>query len=303
MTQTESMDADRFEASLTRRSPIIALGANLLLAPLGHVYVGQAARGFVIWGATLAVAMIAALLVVRFPGTPAVIFLGGTLGIGLGLLLVDVVAFTKQDGAPFEPRPYNQWYGYLGIALLVILVDAMVRGVVREQVLQTVRLTTESMSPTLLVGDHLIVDKTAPARRELHRGDIVVIPYPNDPTQEFVKRIVGLPNETVEVRGKQVYINGRRLNEPYAVHLDDMTLNPKYSPRDNMAPLTLGPHALFLLGDNRDNSNDSRFWGPLADYQVRGKTIMIYWSWDPRKSTPRWDRVGSVLSAAPRPEG
>jgi len=301
MNQVQSPETDEFELSLTRRNPTLAIGANLLLAPLGHVYAGQAGRGFAIWGATLTLAVIGSWFVVRHPGTPAVAFLGGTLGIGLGLLLVDVVVLTRKSGERFEPRPYNRPWAYAGLALLVCLVDATVQVEVRDQILQAYRMPSEGMGPTLLVGDYLLVDKTAQGKRGCHRGDIVVIPYPSDATKEFMKRVVGLPNETIEIREKKVYIDGRPLDEPYAVHLDDMMLNPKFSPRDVMEPVKLGPHALFLLGDNRDNSNDSRFWGPMPEYLVRGRTIMIYWSWDRQKFAPRWDRVGAVVT--PKPAG
>ena len=136
-------------------------------------------------------------------------------------------------------------------------------------VAQATVVPTESMSPTILVGDHFFLDKLAfPANypqailkylpeRTIHRGDIVALWSPQDPNIRLVKRVIGLPGESLEIRHRDVYINGRKLEEPYAVHTDANEINV----RDNFGPAVIPPERFFLMGDNRDNSNDSRFWG------------------------------------------
>jgi signal peptidase I len=144
------------------------------------------------------------------------------------------------------------------------------------------------MTPTILVGDHFFLDKLAfPANypeavqkflpaRTIHRRDIVALWSPETPDLRLVKRVIGLPGETIEVRHRDVYINGRKLDEPYTVHTDPV----EYARRDEFGPITLGPDQFFMMGDNRDNSNDSRFWGPAPRQSFIGRPLFVYWSYD-----------------------
>jgi signal peptidase I len=172
------------------------------------------------------------------------------------------------------------------------------------------------MEDTLLVGDFLFVNKfiygahvpftdaALPAVRSPHRGDIMVFKYPKDTTRDFIKRVIGIPGDTIEIRDKVVTVNGAALDEPYAKHT-----NPRIQPRDYRDPLiyppgltmgnrdNYGPYVIpdghyFMMGDNRDNSDDSRFWGPLDGDLIKGKAIFIYWSWDKGHTRPRLKRIG-----------
>ncbi|MGH9425334.1 MAG: signal peptidase I [Terriglobia bacterium] len=201
---------------------------------------------------------------------------------------------------------------------------------------QATQVPTESMKPTILVGDHFFLDKFAfPANypqfmnkvlptREIRRGDIVAFKSPGDPKVPFIKRVVGLPGETLEIRDKAVYINGKELEESYKHFIDPNIyergsgIPSDYIARDNFGPKVIPPSSYFMMGDNRDNSNDSRFWGVVDGKMVIGKPLFIYWSYDappydPRSKTllehaqgylsvalnffskTRWGRTGKVL--------
>jgi signal peptidase I len=175
------------------------------------------------------------------------------------------------------------WNGIKSIGSTLVFVWVFTHGVAQATVVPT-----ESMTPTILVGDHFFLDKLAfPANypdalqkylpaRTIHRQDIVALWSPENPNLRLVKRVIGLPGETLEVRHRDVYINGRRLNEPYVVHSDPVD----YARRDDFGPITLGPDQFFMMGDNRDNSNDSRFWGPASRSSFIGRPLFVYWSYE-----------------------
>jgi signal peptidase I len=179
-----------------------------------------------------------------------------------------------------KERVWN-WVKSMGSTLVFVWV--FTHGVAQATVVPT-----ESMTPTILVGDHFFLDKLAfPANypeavqkylpsRTIHRGEIVALWSPESPDLRLVKRVIGLPGETLEVRHRNVYINGGKLDEPYAVHTDSAELDR----RDNFGPITLGPDQFFMMGDNRDNSNDSRFWGPAPRQSFIGRPLFVYWSYD-----------------------
>jgi len=155
-------------------------------------------------------------------------------------------------------------------------------------VAQATVVPSESMSPTILVGDHFFLDKVAfpgnypkglqkylPAR-VIHRRDIVALWSPENPNIRLVKRVIGLPGETLELRHRDLYINDRKVAEPYVVHIDPQEVGR----RDNFGPIGIPPDHFFLMGDNRDNSNDSRFWGLARREDFIGKPLFVYWSYE-----------------------
>jgi signal peptidase I len=144
------------------------------------------------------------------------------------------------------------------------------------------RIPTGAMVPTIPVGSHVVVNPLAYRHASPRRGDIVTFRYPLNPRTSYVKRIIGLPGETVEIRDKVVFINGAKLDEPYAFH-DDPTVFPKspilpepYKSRDNFGPLVVSPDSFFMMGDNRDRSSDSRYWGTCPRRLIRGRVFHIY---------------------------
>jgi len=196
-------------------------------------------------------------------------------------------------------------------------VDAIVVAVAialffRQFVIQAFRIPSSSMESTLLVGDFLFVNKflygaqipftgwRLPAIRSPRRGDIIVFKAPTD-GRDFIKRCVAVAGDTVEVRGKVLFVNGEPRVEPYAQHTDPHVIPPAQSPRDFMAPLVVPPGRIYMMGDNRDNSHDSRFWGPLDVGRVKGKAMFIYFSADyhswkhPLDTRIRWKRFGDII--------
>ena len=166
---------------------------------------------------------------------------------------------------------------------------------VQAFVVQAFVVPTSSMEETLLIGDHVLVNKMyyAPTATklerfilpvgELKRGDIVVFKFPQDPRFDFVKRAIGLPGDVIEIRDKVLFVNGKAVDEPYVIHRDYNVYNyensfPELARRDNFGPVKVPEGYIFVLGDNRDNSNDSRFWGFLPIENLRGRPWVIYWS-------------------------
>jgi signal peptidase I len=160
----------------------------------------------------------------------------------------------------------------------------------RQFVLQAYRIPSESMLNTLLVGDFLFVNKMEygpkvpfthirlPGLRAPRRGDVIVFDFPPDPSKQFIKRCIATGGQTLEVKHKLVYVDGNKLVEPYVQHIVPTEDPEGYTPRDNYRPPTVPPGQLFMMGDNRDNSYDSRFWGPVPMDLVQGHAMFIYFS-------------------------
>jgi signal peptidase I len=173
----------------------------------------------------------------------------------------------------------------------------------RTFLFQAFEVPSSSMEKNVLTGDRLVVNKflyAAQGRgllapllpaRPVRRGDVVIFKFPEDPQRDFIKRVVALPDETLEIRNKKVFVDGRPLEEAYAFHADDSVWpdDPAIAEnrrRRDQLPLTRVPAgAYFVMGDNRDDSDDSRFWGPVPAANVKGRALFVYWSVPPRSST------------------
>lgn len=189
-------------------------------------------------------------------------------------------------------------------AILVAIVLALF---IRTFVIQAFKIPSGSMKETLKIGDHILVNKfiygvkipflqttIVPITNPKH-GDIVVFKFPEDPSKDFIKRVIGVAGDVVEVRDKKVYVNGKLLNHDFGIHTDSYIFPASVQPRDNFGPIVVPPHSLFVMGDNRDQSYDSRFWGFVDLKAVKGKALMIYWSWDKDNFGVRWNRIGHLL--------
>ncbi len=191
-----------------------------------------------------------------------------------------------------------------------LIVAAILALIIRTFVVQAFKIPSGSMEDTLLIGDHLLVNKFIYGTqlpfmedpilvlREPQRGDIIVFEFPEDRNKsyfkkrDFIKRVVGLPGDTVEIRNKNVYVNGERYYTPEAVYKDG-TLTA--GPRDNMPPVKVPADKYFVMGDNRDRSYDSRFWKFVDRSEIKGLAFIKYWSWDSEKFMPRWTRIGRLI--------
>lgn len=189
-------------------------------------------------------------------------------------------------------------------ALAIALILALF---IRSFVVQAFKIPSGSMLPTLQVGDHILVNKFiygihlpfVASRvlpfRDPQRGDVVVFVYPVDPSKDFIKRVVGVPGDVVQVRDKHLFINEHPWEDPHAYFAEGEERQRAASPRDNYGPIAVPPGHLFVMGDNRDRSYDSRFWGFVDLDEVKGKAFLIYWSWDGDDQWVRWDRLGELI--------
>ncbi len=191
-----------------------------------------------------------------------------------------------------------------------ILVAGTVVILFRGMVAQAYQIPSGSMENTLLVGDYIYINKMLygseidlgfqghrffyhrfPAFREPRPGDIIVFRYPGDQRKDFIKRCVAVAGQTIEIRSKTLYVDGKKRDEPFTVHGDPRVFSAEQSPRDNFGPFVVPQGAVFMMGDNRDNSLDSRFWGPLPMSLIRGKAIFRYFSWDGERHFPRFGQI------------
>jgi signal peptidase I len=232
-----------------------------------------------------------------------------------------------NNGQPRALRLFWEWAKSFQLAVLLFLV-------IRAFVVEAFKIPSGSMEGTLLVGDFLLVNKLVygaeipfahkrlPAVRTPQRGDVIVFQWPTDPSKNFVKRLVGLPGDTLAMQEGTLIRNGAAQRERY-VHHSEPGVDPAgdefrwqrdhlvktaeasmaYHPsRNNWGPLVVPAHHLFVLGDNRDNSLDSRYWGFVPDSLVRGQPLMVYYSYAPDSSTSaawltrvRWSRLGNRI--------
>jgi signal peptidase I len=203
--------------------------------------------------------------------------------------------------ATFHKSTVREYFESLVVAVVLALF-------VRTFGFQAFKIPTGSMEPNLLVGDHLLVNKFvfAPVltglesallpRRDVRRGEVLVFKFPEDPERDFIKRVIGLPGETIELRNRTIFINGAAVEEPYA-HYE---LPPAEEGEENgdvrrkYGPVTVPPGHYFMMGDNRDDSQDSRYWGFLPAAYVKGRALFIYWSFESRSGLlggTRWGRL------------
>ncbi len=188
-----------------------------------------------------------------------------------------------------------------------ILLAIVIAFFIRTFVIQAYKIPSGSMKPTLQIGDHILVSKfnygvKLPFLRSTlipigtpKRGDILVFIYPEDRSKDFIKRLIGLPGDTIEIRNKKIFLNGVPLNDTHGVYVDNLIIPGSVQPRDNFGPVTVPEESIFVMGDNRDESYDSRFWGFVKMKDVLGKALIIYWSWNQEDTWVRWGRIGAIL--------
>lgn len=275
------------------RKPWIAALLSLLFPGLGQLYAGEPWRGLAVYIGSLAV--IAAMLGIGLPKTfpGLIVFILVCLLYELWMLWDSVrVARRNQD---YVLKPFNRWYLYLA-ALLVINVSAsklIVPKLLALSAVKSYKIPSGSMEPAVRMGDHLYADMTYYRSSRPARGDLAIFLSPDDPRIELLKRIIGLPGERIEIRDKVVYVNGQRLEDPWGHYSKGQPafgapFSPELQKLDNLAPVTIGGDQVFLIGDNRDNSYDSRFYGPVPVSYLKGRALYVYWS-------PDRSRIGMPL--------
>ena len=200
-------------------------------------------------------------------------------------------------------KPKSKTQEYVEAIIIAILIALFIRTFL----VQAFKIPSGSMKPTLLIGDHILVNKfiygvkipfvrnTLIPIKDPKRGDIVVFIYPEDRSKDFIKRVIAVGGDTVEIRNKQIFLNGNPQNDGHGVHVDEVIFPASLQPRDNFGPVTVPRDTIFVMGDNRDQSYDSRFWGFVDLKDVMVKAFVIYWSWNRDDTWVRWDRLGMLL--------
>ena len=191
-------------------------------------------------------------------------------------------------------------------AVIIAVVIAMF---IRTFIVQAFKIPSGSMLETLQIGDHILVNKfiygvkipftdgkVLVSFKEPKKGDIVVFKYPEDPSKDFIKRVVATGGDTVQIVDKKLYVNEKPVTgEAYASYKSNHIYSGRVSPRDNLIKIEVPENKLFVMGDNRDNSHDSRFWGFVDLKAIKGKAFIIYWSWNKSDFGVRWRRIGDIL--------
>jgi signal peptidase I len=213
----------------------------------------------------------------------------------------------REKGRRRRRSPFRETVELVVMALVLALL-------LRTFVVQAFRIPTGSMEDSLLVGDFILVDKVTygawvdfavvegrlPGLRQPRTGDIVVFKYPLDTTKDFIKRLIAGPGQTVEIKDRQIYVDRELIQEPpKSKHIDPRMLPSSYSNRDNYGPVTVPDGQYFFMGDNRENSKDSREWGFVPKDHIKGKALIVYLSWNPDQTIPwfnlfskiRWGRL------------
>ena len=210
----------------------------------------------------------------------------------------------KQTEGKDKSRPQK---GHLRENIEAILVAILIALFIRTFVVQAFKIPSGSMKQTLQIGDHILVNKFLYGVKipywnkiiipfkEPRREDIIVFKFPQDPHKDFIKRVIGVAGDVVESRNKQLFVNHKPVNHDFGVHTDPQIIPGNIRPRDNFGPVKVPKNSLFVMGDNRDESFDSRFWGFVDLKAVNGKAFIIYWSWDKQNFGIRWNRLGRIL--------
>ena len=199
----------------------------------------------------------------------------------------------------------NPWRENIEAILIAILIAMFIRTFI----VQAFKIPSGSMLETLQIGDQILVNKfiygvkipftsgkTLIPGKDPDRGDIVVFKYPEDPSKDYIKRVVAVAGDVIDIVDKQLYVNDQPVtDQPWAVFKDHRIIPGNFSPRDNLKDITVPAGKLFVLGDNRDNSHDSRFWGFVDLKEIKGEAFIIYWSWNKEEFGVRWSRIGNLL--------
>jgi len=218
---------------------------------------------------------------------------------------------SKTPETPAEPDAPPKKSG-LRENIEAIVIAILLALFIRTFVVQAFKIPSGSMKETLQIGDHILVNKfiygvklpfinkVILPIKDPKKEDIIVFRYPENPKLDFIKRVVAVEGDIVEIRSKKLYVNDELITKPYAIHTDPHIIPGVYNKRDNFGPVEVPPDSLFVMGDNRDNSKDSRFWGFVHLSAVKGKAFMIYWSWNKNNSQTlinyvRWGRIFDIL--------
>ncbi len=270
---------------------------TLFAIGLGHLYAGEAKKGIKLYFLGQGILFLIFLPLIYFFPTVIVILLAVLSGfLFLIYCIVDAVKISKKKRITYTLKRYNKWYVYLAYMVLAsFVIQPLITTSIKAFLVQAYKIPAGSMKPTLLIGDHILAKKFFAVKSGINRGDMIIFPFPENTSKDFVKRVVAIGGETIEIANKKVLINGKLIEETYVVHSDSCIIPKGSQPRDNYGPTIVPEDSLFVMGDNRDQSYDSRFWGFVKKDAVKGKAYNIYWSWDRENLKVRWNRIGNKI--------
>lgn len=208
----------------------------------------------------------------------------------------------KEKQSP-SPKTKSKIREFIEAILTAVIIAAFIISFV----VQAFKIPSGSMIPTLLVGDHLFVNKfiygvkipffrkTIIPVSDPKKGDVVVFIFPLDRSKDFIKRVIGTSGDKIEIKNKKLFVNNQASTETIGIYDDDAIYPAAAQPRDNFGPVVVPKDSLFVMGDNRDHSLDSRFWGFVDLKDVQGKAFILYWSWNAEEKNVRWDRIAKLI--------
>lgn len=296
---------------LKKRRPWVAGLLGVVLSGMGQVYNGQLALGALLFVAVVVVATGSIMILLYFPFAPLNVVLPLLLFATVWLsVLVHAVVGAHRAGQ-IELRPYNRWYIYVAAIVAVGFgLQPVAEAGVRNHVSQAFTISSAAMEPTLQVGDYILVNKRRYRKADPSRFDMVVFRLEDTNSGIYIQRVVGIPGDTLAMVDKQLFLGRTAVNEPYVTHRDpidvaatamewqriflvDLEGVEGYRPtRDNWGPIHVPEGNYFVLGDNRDDSWDSRHYGFVPVESVVAGPQRLYFSWDSLQRRARWDRIG-----------
>lgn len=276
---------------MAHRKSWMAVGLTLLLPGLGHIYNGQTKKAVILLVLPFVFLLVCVVVVATdpyrlcFPVMTAALV--GSIIFYVGSL-VDAFRSAKSQSSEYQMKKYNRAYVYFGVYLAFSICFSVCRSYFRTNWFESYVVPTEGMAPTLITGDRFFADKRSDSRSKIERGEMILYRSPKDRGTIYVKRVVAVAGDKVEVFGKGVRVNGKLIEttkpeEPMNINIQNSAIE-------------VPEGYLFLLGDNQNNSSDSRGHGPVSASSVVGKPLQIWMSYDSKNKTIRWPRLGTVLS-------
>ncbi|HKA33863.1 MAG TPA: signal peptidase I [Candidatus Binatia bacterium] len=286
------------------RKRSVALLLTFLAPGLGQIYSGGLKKGLLFYGLFWAFHVISFFLVLTIPRAPLNIVTPIALWLAMFLYIArDAVIIAKKNRVDYRLKAFNRWYVYL---MFIFVGTLIINPIIKYTLVHAYHMSAGSMESTLEIGDYILANKLSygirdPRTRDClafcaspKRGDVIVFIFPEDRTKDFVKRVVGVAGDTVEIRNRKLYIDEKAVEEPYA-QFSAESADQKLPLVDDYGPQRVPENRVFVLGDLRDKSYDSRFWGFVDVADVKGKAVVIYWSWDADARIIRLERIGKAI--------
>jgi len=281
------------KAKTTEKGFLNLLGAaflSFLLPGLGHLSCGRVKKAVIVY-VFFQISIFASFFVFLRIALPYNLILSVTLFTIVYLYaIIDSILLAKNPDNTLKLKPI---LGYSLLVAVIIFNSTIIRpllgNLIKQKYIQAFKIPSDSMFPTLLLGDMLLVDKHAYSNNIPRRGDVIVFQSPENPSKTLIRRIVGLGGETIAIKNTKVYMNGSLYAEPYETNTDKTFQSNE---RNTLNSFVIPGNSYFVIGDNRDQKHDNTFWGIVDRKDVNGKAVKFYWSWNKDNSRVRWDRIG-----------